>query len=427
MLLDSAFFSSMCCPGRIHLFPQISKCLRRLDPFMGVMLTSGVCIVPGFLKCKELLSDKTNWKWLAWLLVSLLALLTLAIFGSAIAVVMIDRSEDEDRTYLAVLTPLGIFLTSFGWWQSFASIKKYQQKPTGKKGNTIIQEIRLYEIKLKVHDPKVYFFIGIILSLLKVLLFLGCLSIIPVRSGTVPGYDYIFQNFDQAFQASSTNITSPNGNVFEIRTKRYDGFVEKPWFILVLQLATTLFAYTSSRFACRLGEVRISKTLKFSFAAPAMTLVNPVSVVILVSLCNAYLSEGVCPFSSLPDTLLREQAKKIFFACPRFSWTLVGTGSVMSVGYFFITSHVWTAHSKVLATELQIFGRNYYCGLLVDQGMMLCRKSREEEEKEEEEKKGETETAMGRNSDAGAEQNEPFLDKTIRIRGWEGEKFTYER
>ena len=49
--------------------------------------------------------------------------------------------------------------------------------------------------------------------------------------------------------------------------------------------------------------------------------------------------------------------------------------------------------------------------------MMLCRKSREEEEKEEEEKKGETETAMGRNSDAGAEQNEPFLDKTIRIRG----------
>ena len=89
----------------------------------------------------------------------------------------------------------------------------------------------------------------------------------------------------------------------------------------------------------------------------------------------------------------------------------------MFVSYLFITSHVWTAHSKVLATELQIFGRNYYCGLLVNQGMMLCRKSREEEEKEEEEKKGETETTMGRNSDAGAEQNEPFLDKTIRIRG----------
>ena len=89
----------------------------------------------------------------------------------------------------------------------------------------------------------------------------------------------------------------------------------------------------------------------------------------------------------------------------------------MFVGYLFITSHVWTAHSKVLASELHIFGCNYYSGLLVDQGMMLCRKRKDEEE--EEEKKGKTETTMGRNSDAevGAEQNEPFVDKTIRIKG----------
>ena len=89
----------------------------------------------------------------------------------------------------------------------------------------------------------------------------------------------------------------------------------------------------------------------------------------------------------------------------------------MFVSYLFITSHVWTAHSKVLASELEIFGCNYYSGLLVDQGMLLCRKRREEEE--EEEKKGETETTTDRNSDAEsvAEQNEPFVDKTIRIKG----------
>ena len=146
MLLDSVFFSSMSCPGRKNLFPQISKCLRRFDPFTGVLLTSGVCIIPGFLKCEGLLSDKTKWQWPAILkffvsypkfegflsnkticmaVFKFLISLSLSTIPLAIAVGMIELSMDEDRSNLAWLTSLGIFLTSFGWWQNFTTNKKY--------------------------------------------------------------------------------------------------------------------------------------------------------------------------------------------------------------------------------------------------------------------------------------------------------------
>ena len=61
----------------------------------------------------------------------------------------------------------------------------------------------------------------------------------------------------------------------------------------------------------------------------------------------------------------------------------------MFLAYVWVTSHVWTAHSLVLASEVQIFGCNYYNGLLVDQGMMLCRKRREDKKDEEEDNENE--------------------------------------
>ena len=92
----------------------------------------------------------------------------------------------------------------------------------------------------------------------------------------------------------------------------------------------------------------------------------------------------------------------------------------MLVAYFWVTSHVWTAHSLVLASELQIFGCNYYNGLLVDQGMMLCRKRRED--KKDEEENNEEEEKFKRNKknpdeEAKMGESRKLVDKTIRIKG----------
>ena len=91
----------------------------------------------------------------------------------------------------------------------------------------------------------------------------------------------------------------------------------------------------------------------------------------------------------------------------------------MFVAYLWITSHVWTAHSLVLASEIQIFGCNFYNGLLVDQAMMLCRKRKEDQADEEEDNETDESKRRKKNQDEEAKMKEKgiFVDKTIRIKG----------
>ena len=371
-----------------------------MDSFTGVMLTSGVCLLPGLLK---IVGDI---KRHAWIKLSLSMLATGLLIGALVVLPVKVTDTLEDGKTLAWATPLGLVLASFGWWQNFTT------------KNTLSL---LNKVKVLVNDKKVCFFVGIISALWKTLLFFGCLSIIPTLGGTVPDYRYIFRNFQATFEMSSFDLVSPNGT--SIRARHYDGFMDTPWFLLILQLGTTLFAYTSSRFACKLGDVRIrlgpclDTGSKFSFAAPAMVLVTPVSLAILITFCYLNNSEGPCFHSRFPTYL--------FFACPGLPvdspWTIL-VGGLMFLAYIWITSHVWTAHSLVLASEVQIFGCNYYNGLLVDQGMMLCRKRREDkkdEQEEEEDEKEEKSKRKKKNPDEEAKMKETgkFVDNTIRIKG----------
>ena len=396
MLSGWAFSSCLHFRGRIKIF--VIRHLFRVDSFTGVMLTSGVCLLPGLLKIVGDIRRR------AWIKLALSMLATGVLIGALVMLpVKVTDTLEKGKT-LAWATPLGLILTSFGWWQNFTT------------KNTISM---LNKVKVAVNDKRVCFFVGIISALWKILVFFGCLSIIPVLGGTVPDNRYIFRHFRETFEMSSFDIASSNGTA--IRTRHYDGFMDTPWFLLILQLSSTLFAYTSSRFACKLGDIRLrlgprlDTGIAFSFAAPAMVLVTPVSISILMSFCYLRNFEGACYYSRFPTYL--------FFACPAIPvdspWALL-MGGLMFVAYFWVTSHVWTAHSLVLASELQIFGCNYYNGLLVDQGMMLCRKRRED--KKDEEENNEEEEKFKRNKknpdeEAKMGESRKLVDKTIRIKG----------
>ena len=369
-----------------------------MSSFTGVMLTSGVCLLPGFLK---IVGDIRRHAWIKLAL----SLLATGILIAAMVILPLKVTDSlEESKNLAWATPLALVLTSFGWWQNFTT------------KNTLSP---LNKAKVLMNDKKVYFFVGIISALWKTLLFFGCLSIIPVLSGIVPrDYGFIFRNFVSSFDQNSFFLQNANGTF--VRTRHYDRFTDMPWFLLILQLIATLFAYTSSRFACKLGDVRLrlgpclDTGRKFSFAAPAMVLVTPVSLAILMSFCYLRNSEGACYYSKFPNYL--------FFSCPALpidsAWTLM-VGGLMFVAYLWITSHVWTAHSLVLASEIQIFGCNFYNGLLVDQAMMLCRKRKEDQMDEEEDNETDESKRRKKNQDEEAKMKEKgiFVDKTIRIKG----------
>ena len=361
--------------------------LPRLDSTTAVLLTSGVCCCPSIL---QIVGDiRRGAKIKAGL--SLLALLSL--IGALVLLVWLVL-EAGASSWSA---PLGLFLTSLGWWKNFSGRKSLGW---------------LHALRKMVEDEKTRFILDMILALWKILVFFGCISVIPKLAGSVPSYEYIFTNFRESFLVDQHMITDPAvPGLATSRTRHYEEFLATPWFLLILQVASTLFTYTSGRFACKLGNIRIRLGVccfdtgnSFAFAAPCLALVTPATVAVLVALCH-YRTSDPCSLPVFPSFL--------FFSCPSepLEWPALLVGGLLFLSYMWVTSHTWSATGEVLASELQIFGCNFYSGLLVDQAMMLCRSRGDDEDNEIEEKMKEKTDV----EDVGPSCSS--LDKTIRIKG----------
>ena len=353
--------------------------LPRLDSMTAIMMTSGGCLLPGLLKTIR------DFRTRAWIQGSLSVL---AVVVLVVAMVLFSVMVEDDQTDVW-LTPLALVLTSLGWWQSYAGARSFHW---------------LHKIKMTVNE-KDSCFINMTLALWKILLFFGCLSVIPYLNGTVLAYKDIFTNFSLSFDVDEHHLMDPAHTGF-VRSRRYTRFTETPWFVLIIQLSTTLFAYNCGRFACKLGDIRILFTnVKFSFAATCLTLVSPISITILTLLCDKR-SRDPCSVGWFPDFQ--------FFTCPAQpldTWSLV-VGILMFVAYIWITSHVWKTTTLVLASEVQIFGCNFHSGLMVDQAMMLSRRMEEDDEVEDGKKSKEPEDV-----EHSGHENTKTLDKNIRIMG----------
>ena len=387
--------------------------LPQMDSVRAIMATNAVALIPGVSKL--LMKPAQGHKKVIHLILTVISVL---IQLSALIILPIIEYNKSVSLYWAL--PLGLLLTSFGWWECYVE----EGGPLKK----------LWDIKTLMTDGGARGFTYFFISLWKIGLFLLCLALMAPLTNIVPEFNTLFTQFAKSFEMNEFTIQWISSlGVQEIIQQdhlvRWEKLWKSPALVLLVQIACTWITYIFGKFACKISIQRLG------FALP-LSLITPLCVSTLAPLCYYRVRDSCKYTSSFP--------KHLFFECPSmgsegmwffndgaFLWLL------FYLSHFWITFQIWIPKNKRLAETLQIFGTDYYNSLMIDISMMLNRRTDDgerskrydnrikhfnqmksstakEAEKDEPKKK--------RKISAWSEKNEDFVDlskddQTIRIMG----------
>ena len=142
------------------------------------------------------------------------------------------------------------------------------------------------------------------------------------------------------------------------------------------QVVSSLVTYAFSAFACR------SNIQHTGFSVP-LTLITPISLAALSSLCHFRLEDACAYSSSFP--------KHLFYQCPNIGdaaywvdnvgvWGLPFLFLCCFVFHLVTTAQVWEESKKKLLTITEIFGTDYYNSLLLVPSLTLNKKKAVDED-----------------------------------------------
>ena len=321
-----------------------------MNSIRALMATNAVAIVPGVLK---LLMKNTDLKKPFHLLLTALALvvqISALFMWPALDSVVSDKYDGIDHVWAL---PVGLLLTSFGWWECYVE----ENGPLKK----------LWEIKTLMTDGNARGFIYFFISLWKMAVFLVCMIIIVPTANILNDWDSLFNLFSQSFQYNEFILSYAGTTVLQQDALiRWEKLWSSPALVLLVQVACTWVTYVFGKFACKCSIQR------WSFALP-ISLVTPVCISTLAPLCY-YKLQDPCNYSSTFP-------KHLFYECPEevsgawFGENLAFMWLLFYFSHVWITFQIWTPKNKRLAETLQIFGTDYYNSLMIDTSMMLNRRT----------------------------------------------------
>ena len=169
------------------------------------------------------------------------------------------KSESDYEFHHSWSLPLGMILTSFGWWENFVS------KPSS---NPILDWMATVRTNM-IQGTR--YFIYLWISIWKTLLFFSGAWLVISLNGVLQNPMNLFHKFADSFDAHSYNITEDadffddevNENVLYIRTNVVLTTIKNsPIWVLLIQICSSYLAYIFAKFA---SKVQIQR---FSFALP---------------------------------------------------------------------------------------------------------------------------------------------------------------
>ena len=388
--------------------------LPGMDSIRAIMSTNALALFPGMLKIfmkPGLGSFDGRFK-----LHYIFSILAVLIQASALVVwpVMDVQNQNENDIDHPWALPVGLLLTSFGWWECYVEEEGHLSK--------------LWNVKTLMTDGGARGFTYLFISIWKIAVFFGSILVIAPVSKIVPDLNFLFNEFTPAFETNEyfLNIDNAASSLIGVdELVRWDKLWKSPAIVLLVQICCSWITYIFGKFACKCNIQRLC------FALP-ISLVTPVCIFTMIPLCY-YRLDDACAFSS-------SFPKHLFFECPTeisgnwiiqdvaFMWIL------FYISHVWITFQIWTPKSRRLAETTQIFGSDYYNSLVIDISMMLNRRNDDGErskrfdtfakhfsnraQPEEEHPK----TKKKRKISAWSEQTQEFNDisiddNTVRIKG----------
>ena len=208
----------------------------------------------------------------------------------------------------------------------------------------------------------------------------------PAVTDILPGEsspELLFTNFIASFETNQF-LLIPSGypvNPVTVQTEelhREEMLWKSKTLVLLVQVVSSLVTYAFSAFACR------SNIQHTGFSVP-LTLITPVSVAVLSSLCHFRLGDPCAYSSSFP--------KHLFYECPELNsanyWTSAAKDGLYGLPILFLccfvfhlltTAQVWEESKKKLLTITEIFGTDYYNSLLIVPSLTLNKKKAVDED-----------------------------------------------
>ncbi|XP_035658099.1 chitin synthase chs-1-like [Branchiostoma floridae] len=305
----------------------VLRVLPRSNFIFSLLLMNGVCFVPAILKIhttivrKDMKSGRRE-------IMLFLDVISWLMQTSALCLFPAQPFGYNGPTWEITLS---LFLISFRWWETFA-------------GADIVFpfffEVPLYKLKVGLSEVrcKTYIYAGIT-NVLIIALFT---FLILAASEDIKLY----------------NIFEP----VKLEWKEENYFVQISLLFFV-QLVTSATCFLFSRLACMTCVHRVG------FALP-LCLATPATIVMFVIDCQW---GNVFRFNSLNIWECDVDLKQ--------SWREITIGIVLWwLSQLWISSHIWFRSSHRFAPTSKLFVRPMYCGGLVEQCLMLNRKSKDENE-----------------------------------------------
>lgn len=318
--------------------------LPSVDPIRGVMLTFGVGVIPSLLKLFDTQSDNGR---KCYATIADIAALVVQI--SILVLWPITNVIHQSSNELSWTIPSSLLLISIGWWENY--VNKFTKMS---KFGRVLKE---FKHKVRRMRTKVY----ILVSMWKIILTLGLMTIM-VTAGNKSCLSVLY--FDVEYATDCPHLLNPVGNNVDSTM-----FHREPYLVAVVQILSCLLCYQLSKTACKIMLQVVS------FSLPLM-LSTPIIASLFIASCEAW------GMQERANTILPNY---LFWTCDingisrgflhtLFSEYFIPVGLLWWLSFMWITLHIWMPSAGRLVQTERLFVQPFYCGVMLEQSMMLNRR-----------------------------------------------------
>ncbi|XP_033728584.1 chitin synthase chs-2-like isoform X2 [Pecten maximus] len=320
--------------------------LPTLDPVRGLLLTFGVAFLPSLLKIFDNKSEAGKPVYL------LIADFVAMVFQASVLIlwpaVNLTRGENLNESWSILVS---LFLISLGWWENY--INKFTH--LGKFGNA------LKEFKRNIRRMRTRIYM--IVSFWKILMTFGFMVALISEFKAPCVAELLYLGDDKVM--SCPHFVNPL-NAANVESKNY---MNDPFWISIVQVFSCLLCYTFAKSACKILLQVVSFSLPLMLAAPIM-------LGLFMGNCESFKLNGstgplmpdylywTCDIHGISYDFLDNLVSDYYLPVTLGWW----------LSFMWVTFHIWIPRVERLAQTERLFVQPLYCGVLLEQSLMLNRR-----------------------------------------------------
>ena len=316
--------------------------LPSMDPIRGLCLTFGVGVIPAVLKLFDRQCEKgRKFYVIAADILAVVAQLTILVLWPVRNLIVHEDIE------LVWTIPVSLLLISLGWWENY--INKFTSM------GTIGRRLREFKHNVRRMRTKIY----IVTTFWKIILTLGLMTIM-MTAGSSACIKVLY--FSAEFAVDCPHLLNPAGENIASAALHQD-----PFWVAAVQVISCLLCYQFSKTACKIMLQIVGFSLPLILAAPIMAGLFIVN-------CETWTAAGNSLMPSYLFWTCDIHGKSKGFLDSLISDYLVPVSLAWWLSFMWVTFHIWLPRVERLVQTERLFVQPLYCGVMLEQSLMLNRR-----------------------------------------------------